>query len=149
MTNEVLVVEDDDFKLERLSRTLREAAPACRIRVAQSVQTAIELLNREYRLIVLDMALPSHTVTVGASPATSLPSGGVEILLELAYTGRQDQVVVVTQYPEIEIEEMLVPTASALSVFRDQGMGNVVAVLYYEPDRTEWAAKLMEIASQA
>lgn len=149
MTNEVLIVEDDDFKLDRLSKALLEADLNFVVRVAQSVQTATEMLNHKYRLIILDMALPSHTVAVGDSPATSLPSGGIEILLELAYTGREDKVVVVTQYPEIEIEETLVPTESALEIFLEHGMANVVAVLHYEPEGAAWAAKLKEIASQA
>ncbi|MBU1334415.1 MAG: hypothetical protein KJ944_21350 [Alphaproteobacteria bacterium] len=148
MINEVLVVEDDDFKLERLSRALLEANPGLVLRVAKSVHNAIEMLGRSYGLIVLDMALPSHTVTVGSSPAMSLPSGGIEVLLELAYAGRDDKVVVLTQYPEIEIEETLVPTKSALDVFREHKMGNVVAVLQYEPESSEWAGSLTEIARQ-
>ena len=143
-----MVVEDDDFKLERLSRTLREAHPDIVLMVAKSVHTAIEMLQRQYALIILDMALPSHTVTAGASPAMSLPSGGIEILLELAYGGRADKVVVLTQYPEIEIEEILVPTNAALEVFQTHDMGNVVAVLHYAPEGTEWAHRLTEIARQ-
>ena len=147
MNNDILVVEDDDFKLERLSRTLLEADPSAAITVAKSVRAAIEKLGREYRLIILDMALPSHPMKPGTSPATSLPSGGIEILLELAYTSRSDKVVVVTQFQEIEIEERLVPTRAALDAFLEQGMDNVIAVLHYMPEADGWAAELKKIAS--
>ncbi|KRA98151.1 hypothetical protein ASD83_13965 [Devosia sp. Root685] len=147
MVPSILVVEDDDFKLDRIREAIRSALPNARVEVADSVQRAIGKLEGIYSLIVLDMALPSHTVKAGASPATSLPSGGIEVLLELAYLGRTDMVVVVTQYPEIEIDDTLYPTPTAIKAFHAAQMMNVTEVLKYEPEGSDWAVRLVNIVS--
>lgn len=99
----ILLVEDDEFKQEPIEAAIRELHPLATLHVARSVQQAVKLLRaRPYGFVVLDIALPSHESRAGGAQPISQPSGGIEILLELSYDGREDPVIIVTQYPEIE-----------------------------------------------
>lgn len=102
----VLLVEDDQHKEDPLRKAILQAEPSTCIDVARSVQAAISQIRAStFDIIVLDIALPSHQSQVGGAQPMQQPSGGVEVLLELSYLGRDDKVVVVTQYPDIEYKD--------------------------------------------
>jgi len=99
----ILLIEDDQFKQEPIEAAIRKQHPLATLHVARSVQQAVKLLRaRFYVFVVLDIALPSHESRAGGAQPISQPSGGIEILLELSYDMREDSVIIVTQYPEIE-----------------------------------------------
>lgn len=141
----VLLVEDDPFKEERLSDAIRIARPASTIKAARTVQQAVELVREsKYDLIILDMALPSHEIRPGGAQPISQPSGGLEVLLELHYDERQDQVVIVTQYPEIEFEGRMHALGTFAKAMRRKMRVNVVAVISFSLRSDGWKARFME-----
>jgi ActR/RegA family two-component response regulator len=142
---DVLIVEDDTFKMERLERCVVEVT-SLRPRQAVSVQQAVQALRTSnFDLVVLDMALPSHTVQAGQSPATSLLTGGLEVIMEVAFGNRTEKIVVVTQFPEIDIDDTSYPLDEAhvalIGLFGDR----VIAVIQYESGGTAWEAQLQSV----
>lgn len=72
----VLIVEDDDFKLNAIMRVVSSTHPV-RTEVAKSLRGAMMALEKEaFDFVVLDMAIPSHTSDVGAVDTYSQPVGG-------------------------------------------------------------------------
>jgi len=141
----VLLVEDDPFKEERLSGALRIAHPVSSIKVARTVQQAVELVRRTtYDLIILDMSLPSHEMRPGGAQPISQPSGGLEVLFELHYDERHDKVVIVTQYPEIEYEGRMYTLSAFPRAMRRKIMVNVAAVVGFSLRSDGWKKSFME-----
>ncbi|MNS41254.1 DNA-binding transcriptional regulator BasR [compost metagenome] len=135
----VLLIEDDKFKQELVEQALRAAGVTIDLKVGRSVQQAVHLVRSgSYDLIILDVALPSHESRPGGAQPISQPSGGLEVLLELAYEERGDRVVIVTQYPEIEYDGVMYPLIN----FKDQIIktveANIVGVILFNPQEKYW-----------
>lgn len=139
----ILLVEDDLFKQEKIEATIREVHDGVSLSVARSVQQAVRRLREAaYDRIVLDMALPSHESRRGSAQPASQPSGGIEVLLELAYDERTDPVVIVTQYDEIEYDGKFHSLARARRALVDLIGANVVDVVYFDPQSEAWSVQL-------
>ncbi len=142
-TMKVLLVEDDLFKEELLQEELRSLLAGPEITVAKSVQQAVgELGQGEYGLIVLDMSLPSHQIRAGGAQPLSQPSGGVELLLELAYEARADRVIIVTQYPDIEVNGELFSLAKFPKAVAKEVSVNLLAAIYFNATDGAWRRQL-------
>ena len=135
----VLLVEDDQFKREKIIDALKSQGLADGLVLASSVHMAVrELEEHAFDLIILDMALPSHTVGPGESPPNSMLSGGMEVIMELSYRGRNDPLIVLTQYPEIEIEGELLDLERSASKLKEMFGSLVRATILYEHQGEEW-----------
>lgn len=135
----VLLVEDDQFKQEPIEKAIREVHVDVIVYVARSVQQAVKLLRvRSYDRIVLDIALPSHESRAGGAQPISQPSGGIEVLLELAYDMRSDPVIIVTQYPEIEYNGRFHSLAKARQALTAAIPVNLINVVQFNAQDGAW-----------
>ncbi len=141
----ILLVEDDPFKQKPIEAAIFDVHPNAKIHLARSVQQAVKLLRaRSYDRVVLDIALPSHDSRAGGAQPISQPSGGIEVLLELAYDERSDPVVIITQYPEIEYNNRFHPLAKARQALTAAIPVTIVAVVYFIPQDDGWREKFKE-----
>ena len=62
--------------------------------------------------------------------------------MELAFLHRTENVVVITQYPEIEIEGELIPVEKAETVLKAMYPVNFAGVIHYKHDEKEWEEAL-------
>lgn len=140
---DILVVEDDPFKFGELQRLIREAQPTLGVISALSVKEAVSALaEREYKCILLDIALPSHSLDKGQGAPMSLPSGGTEVLMELSYLDRRDPVIIVTQYPEIEVEGRLYPLSRVKKVINELMNVSLLGVVRFDRLSDKWRPEL-------
>jgi CheY-like chemotaxis protein len=143
-----LVVEDDDFKITQVLMCLATRLPEATVAAVGSVQAAVlEIAGGPFDFIILDMALPSHTVKVGESAPQSMLSGGLEVIMELSYLNRSDPVIILTQYPEIEIEGTLLELRAAGVRLRELYSTVVQQVIHYQHGSDGWMRSL-DIALQ-
>lgn len=140
----ILVIEDDSHKLMRILDIVTAHYPLAKIEHIDSVFGAVRYLSEETPdRIILDMSLPSHPPSVGEGSPVAMPAGGIEILLEMRSLRKANiPTIILTQYPDIEIEDeyYTIPQApSALSkIF---GLDNV-NVVYYDATNEEWVAPI-------
>lgn len=138
----VLIVEDDDFKLEAIQRAIQSPAVS-KIEVAKSLRGAMVLLDREeFDFVVLDMAIPSHRSDAGAVDTYSQPVGGLDVLLFLVAEHRRERVAILTQYPTVEYDRRHVPLDELMEVLRADGVNNVVCAILFS-DKGEWQKPLL------
>lgn len=140
-----LIVEDDDFKAEGLRNFLHQLCEYEVVDTATNIFDAIQSVNDNiYSLILIDMAVPSHSVTTGGGSPESLLSGGIEIILELKSLGRNDPCVIVTQFPDIEISGQYYSLSKAKSEIERQFSFKVLTCIYYSQDRKTWEKELLD-----
>lgn len=145
-----LIVEDDEFKFGEVSGVLSDEFPNCIVDQVGSVQQAIFMLEKKtFDLIILDIALPSHDVEKGGGTPTSMPSGGIEILMELAFNNRDEPVVVMTQYPEVEIDGKLLPLPKLGDKIRGMVSVNLLDVVLFDKVERNWIQKLRRVMGNA
>lgn len=140
-----LIVEDDAYKLDALSEVLRSAAQDIRLTTCRSVQSAVsEIASADFDIIILDMSLPSHDPEKGSMLGIPRLSGGVEVLFELDYLSKKTNVIIVTQYPEIEMSGELVSLDQVPDfVLREYGI-EVISCLYYDADNDIWKRRMLD-----
>ena len=68
----------------------------------------------------------------------SQPTGGIEVLLDLAYCQRSDKIVVVTQYPEIEFDGIFYPLRKFPKALNKSIEVNLHAVVSFSTQSTAW-----------
>lgn len=144
----ILLIEDDGFKRDKLREYLAELIAGARIAEARSAQSAFRQLRRlEPDLVVLDMSLP--TFDIGPSESGGRPQvfGGVEVLREMDRRNIAKPVVVVTQYETFGDERMsLGELASKLAGEHAQ---TFVALVYYETASEQWKKQFEDAVSSA
>lgn len=146
MSERILLIEDDGFKEEAVATLLSSLVPAEKIVCERSVQTAVvRIADGPYQLIILDVALPSHDRTRGVGAPTSMPSGGIEILLELDQLKRRDPILILTQYPEVEIGGELVKLQNVIPRLRQEIDVNMIGLVHFDRTNSEWCKSILSI----
>lgn len=130
-----MIVEDDDHKLSQIIEILDRLSIDELNRVYfDNVKDAVRfLVNVAPQKILLDMSLPSHKALSGEGTPLPMPTGGIEILFELKRKRLLDtQVLILTQYPEIEIEDEPYPTNESASIFQEEYGFTELQTCHYE-----------------
>ncbi len=142
----ILIVEDDPFKYNEIKELLAEIRPDIELIVVNSVKGARSALsNQSYVCIFLDIALPSHDLQRGKGAPASLPSGGLEVLYELSYCERDDPVIIITQYPSIEIEGKLIPLSRVAETLTRLLDVNLRGAVQFDKYTIIWKSDVIDI----
>ncbi len=120
-----LVVEDDPFKMEGIRSFLKDAL-GDRVETAecQSLSSATSLLT----------TLPF-----------SLSSGGLDVLFEIAYSGGKTPCIILTQYPDIEIEGAPVAVELAQQEILEKFDIEVAGCVRYVEGDDQWKTEVRSI----
>ena len=141
----ILVVEDDQFKYSKISEILEKVFSGACLNHHDNVSSAVLFLKANTpELIVLDMSLPSHPAIAGKGSPISMPTGGIEIILELRYLKKVDiPIFVLTQYPDVEIEDEYYSIDESAQVIKDFFGMKSISVTHYDNDSDEWVRKFI------
>ncbi|KZY33843.1 hypothetical protein A3754_19080 [Alcanivorax sp. HI0083] len=140
---QLLIVEDDTFKYSRIERLAKDSVPEIEIFRADSVCDAVNYLNEKSPdIIILDMSLPSHSPKAGEGTPLAMPAGGVEVIMEIDYLGKNDiPVMILTQYADIQIENDYFSIDDAGMELRKNYSFSNLEVVFYEDGSEEWIDK--------
>lgn len=141
----ILIVEDDQFKFSKIVEILEKVHLGAQVIHHDNVSSATLYLKLNTpELIVLDMSLPSHPAIAGKGSPISMPAGGIELILELRYLKKTNiPILILTQYPDIEIEDEYYSIDRSTQVIKDFfGMASV-SVTLYDNDSEEWMHKFI------
>jgi response regulator of citrate/malate metabolism len=134
----VLIVEDDPHKLNKLSAEICSFSAFKDIKKVTSLQEAMAAVSSSiFDLVVLDMAIPSHTGGLGGIDVYSQPVGGLDILLYLSFNDIPAKVIIVTQYPTVEYNQRHVPLHDLQDELSKDSVENVVDVIFFSEDN-DW-----------
>lgn len=144
----ILIVEDDAHKSSQILELVNLViGSGAEVKLVDNVMDAVRFLfEMTPEKIILDMSLPSHKALPGQGTPVPLPTGGIEVLLELRMKSHMGlPILILTQYPEIEIEDEPVPVAdSALTFQEEYGFTDIEACYYDHNDSKPWKQKTME-----
>lgn len=143
---DILIIEDDDYKLERLKIFASVELENLTISTSESLKEALEAIGKNtFDLIFVDMAIPSHPTIAGQGTPVSFNTGGLEVLMELAAMGRSDPCIIITQYPDIEISGEYIPIGDVKTKLPLLLECEVAACIFYEEDSNTWEAELKKV----
>lgn len=140
----VLIVEDDQFKQDAISNVVNDSIKECQTSFSKSVQSAVKVITDEvFDVVILDMSLPSHDLELASGLGIPRLSGGVEVLFELQYQAKSPRIVIVTQYPEIELANRMLPLDEAGDfIFAEYGIC-IEKCVFFDFEDNEWKSTLV------
>lgn len=142
-----LVVEDDPFKMEGVRAHLRDIfGERISIKECQSLSNATSLLNTfEFDLAILDMSIHSHEPVAGAGSPFPLSSGGLDVLFEIVHSGSSAHCIILTQYPDIDMEEVSIPVEMAQQAIMEKFEIKVAGCVRYLQNDEQWKSEITAI----
>lgn len=144
-----LIVEDDAFKLEGIQAYLNSVfAGTLDISVCQALASATALLSsQKFDLAIIDMSIHSHEPMAGSGSPFPLSSGGLDVLFTIVYsdTSADTPCIILTQYPDIEIESLPIPVEHAKKEILDKFDIDVAGCVRYLESDDKWKVDLYSI----
>ena len=142
----ILIIEDDLFKFSEIEKLVKVILTTAVIKRFDNVHDTILYLKQETpSKIILDMSLPSHAAKVGEGSPLSMPAGGIEIILELRSLKKIDiPIIILTQYPDVEIENEYYSIEESESVIKELYGLKELSVAHYDNGSNEWENKTIE-----
>lgn len=145
-----LIVEDDPFKMEGIRAYLTERFGS-RIETSecQALSSAKALLaSKRFDLSIVDMSIHSHEPEAGAGSPFPLSSGGLDVLFQIVYSGSNTPCIILTQYPDIEIEGAPVPIDRAQQEIFEKFEIQVAGCVRYIENDEQWKVTMTSILEQ-
>lgn len=140
-----LLVEDDEFKASDIQKLVEEVLPSADLMRAMSVTSSLQVISgEEFPLIILDMSLPTFDMSQPGGGGSPQGQGGLEVLRLVRRLSKASAVIIVTQYPDIEIDGEDVPLEAAPRLLRARFETDVLACLPYQFDGDDWRPPLKE-----
>lgn len=144
-----LIVEDDAFKLDGIQGYLNSVfAGTLNVFVCQALASATALLGSQtFDLAIIDMSIHSHEPEAGSGSPFPLSSGGLDVLFTIAYSenGANTPCIILTQYPDIEIESLPIPVEDAKKEILEKFDIEVAGCVRYLESDNQWKADLYSI----
>ncbi|MEX6666843.1 hypothetical protein [Pseudomonas sp. W2-17] len=142
-----LIVEDDQFKMEGIRFHLRQIyADRIETYECQALASATALLaEQKFDLAIIDMSIHSHEPQAGAGSPFPLSSGGLDVLFEISNSSQETQCIILTQYPDIEIESLPIPVNLAKQEIYDKFGIDVAGCVRYLENDNQWKVEIIEI----
>ncbi len=142
-----LIVEDDLFKMEGIRAHLKETFGG-RIETSecQALNSAKVLLaSKRFDLAIVDMSIHSHEPEAGAGSPFPLSSGGLDVLFEIVYSDSKTPCIILTQYPDIEIEGAPVSIEMAQQEILEKFDIEVAGCVRYTENDGQWKVMVTSI----
>ena len=142
-----LIVEDDPFKIKGIRAHLKDIfRDRIEIFECQALSSAAALLSaNKFDLAILDMSIHSHEPEAGAGSPFPLSSGGLEVLFEIEHAGSNTPCIILTQYPDIEIEGVPIPVEMAQLEIMEKFEIKVAGCVRYVENEERWKVEVTSI----
>jgi CheY-like chemotaxis protein len=145
---DILLVEDDAPKQERILSFLEQNWPAAHVRTARSVRSAIrELRHQKPDLILLDVSLPTFDVGPNETGGRPQNFGGVEVLRYMDLYEQKIPTIVVTAYEAFSKEGQAIDHDSLDDQLSKEHPNSYRGIIYYNSLFSEWRTMLEDVIS--
>ncbi|MCQ2031188.1 hypothetical protein [Stutzerimonas zhaodongensis] len=141
----ILIVEDEEPKLNAIRAFLIDEFPAFEFRVAKSLTSAIsELTHHSFSFCLIDMSIPSYDFEVdksgGGQPQAE---GGTDILRFMESECPDLKAAVLTQYNEFAtLDGSVLSIEDLRENLTKEFPDNLLAVIYYSGQKASWRSEL-------
>ena len=101
----ILIIEDDQYKLEKIKKFIEEQYPRFDITVKTSFHSGFEEVvenSESYSLILLDMSMQNYDISSDEAGGDPAPLAGKSILTQMYFREIPTDVVVVTMYEHFQ-----------------------------------------------
>ena len=147
MKEKILIVEDDNFKANDLKAKLDDRWKV--VTVASVRDAVVKVMQDVYDVIILDMALPTFTADAVSFSGTAQPQGGVEVLRALKSKRASTPVIIVSQYPDLEVDGVFLSLEESPRMLSDRYGIQVVGAVVYDFQNENWVGDFRNLVNNS
>jgi CheY-like chemotaxis protein len=141
--NHILIIEDSESKRLSIQEVVFSAFPNHAIRLASSVSSAIDELDRAIpAVIIADMSLPTYDVGSRERGGTPRPLGGLEVFDHLDHLEYEVPVVVVSSYSALGDGPSSIPLTDLAHQLERDYPSLYRGYVFFDSTYTTWAKQL-------
>ena len=142
----ILIVEDDERKLAQLTAFVQELSVDSEIIQCKSYNSGFRaLLHESFKIVILDMSLPTFDITPQDGGGRPPAYGGRELLQKIVKRRLRAKVIVVTQFDHFGQDDSVISlsdlTSDLTECFSDVFLGSV----YYSASSDDWKLNLKKL----
>lgn len=141
----VLVIEDNDYKREKVTTFLKEEFEKITIDEAYSYSSGLDkVLSENYDFLVLDMSLPSFDKKDTENGGRFRTYGGKEIARKMKRKKIKTPFAILTHYSSFSDDSGDTSLDSLIQQLREQNEEWFVGAVYYSGAESSWKIQLKE-----
>jgi CheY-like chemotaxis protein len=143
----VLIIEDDSQKAERVLAVVRQAAPGATVNICRSYQSGLKFLEKEsdIALVILDVSLPTFDPEPEARHGRPRPLGGYDIMRKMKRMNRTPAVVILTALENFGSPTQQFSFDQLNQKCTEEFPENFKGAIYYSQSRTKWRDELNDV----
>lgn len=139
----ILIVEDDEFKADRLRTFVEPAVRHGKIEAARSYKSGLRaLVGGGWSFVILDMSLPTFDIQPGSDGGRPLSLGGRELLRQMKRRGLKFPTVVVTGFDTFGNAPEAVTLAQLDDELQNEFGDFYLGSVYFDATTDEWRDRL-------
>ena len=140
----LLLVEDDDYKIELIVTYLKSIFSKIYFTEAKSVKIAKKRIEEDTDtdIILLDMTLPTFNITYGSSGGRPQGFGGLEVLRYMEMIEDSRPVIIVTQFQSFDTEEGTKDISYLRDLLNEEGFENFYGIVQFSSSTESWKDSL-------
>jgi CheY-like chemotaxis protein len=143
----VLIIEDDPQKAERVESVVKAAAPNATIDVCRSYQSGLRFFegDKQVNLVILDVSLPTFDPEPGARHGRPRPLGGYDIMRKMKRMKKTPAVVILTALENFGSPTQQFSFEQLSQKCAEEFPSNFRGAIYYSQSRTSWRDQLTDV----
>ncbi|WCE30813.1 hypothetical protein [Vibrio sp. SCSIO 43137] len=140
-----LIIEDDDYKNNKIIDCITDAFEDAVFKCAKSVNSAVVLLENleEDYIVLLDMSLPTYDLD-GSSGGRPQGFGGIEILRNMDFFDLSNKVIVITQYETIPVGNQEIDLDQIQNELKDEFEETFYDLVHFNVVSDAWKNQLID-----
>lgn len=145
----ILVIEDNDYKREKVTSFLKDSLKDLTITEAYSYSSGLEkVIENTYDFLILDMSLPSFDRKDTENGGRFRTYGGKEIARKMKRKNISTPFVILTHYTSFSDDYGDTSLDTLAIQLAEQNGDKFKSAVYYSGAESSWKVELMEIIQQ-
>ncbi|SOE87072.1 Response regulator receiver domain-containing protein [Burkholderia sp. YR290] len=145
MVKDVLIVEDNNHKRERIITFLHETFPKCKVIEAHSFTAACKrIAEQEFAAVLMDMSLPTYDKSATESGGRFRAFGGRELARKIIRRSISTKILFITQYQSFSERGTSQTFESLDEEVRLECGSHYIGFVHYDSSRSAWKEKITE-----
>lgn len=144
----ILIIEDDQYKLEKVRSFLHQEFPEIGVTEKTSFHGGFEEVvdnYRKYDLVLLDMSMQNYDISTNEAGGDPAPLAGKSILTQMYFREIPTKVIVITMYERFQDGTQLKDLNSTLS---EEFPDNYLGYIFFSHLDNKWINELKSIINE-
>lgn len=135
----ILLIEDDNKKIEDIKDFLMESYDFGELVVKESYQSGLrELIKTKYGLLLLDMSIPTWDKSIDEPGGSFEKFGGYKILKEITRKKKEVDTILVTMFDDFGESDSSITLSQLDNVLKNEFQKCYKGVVYYNTREDKW-----------